>query len=450
MSFISSMRSIGSKKHGKKSSTSSLSLTGVDDKRTQLDHLKGADRQLMSYDKPTQELGITDLVKHHEPGTRFLYAAVTGRESEDKDSRLNRLRSWKPFFNSRVESFDSLPNLKLYKESEVFPIKPLIDSLTHKKKNGLTQDYFRVVEAAVMYGAIVSSDHEFTKARISLVDNRLLGEKSVKGFIADTNKESRGDLRLSYCLPVSDAHLLSLVVSREQQFLQDGLQWGAVKIKLSIEFSDFPKQYDNMDVTATNMLTGTVLDANRTTNPDIIDISVSNPARLELARMYQSGDLVDIDEPVTNAKALKTAKSSIRDKPKGDVKSYGIGWGQMAIPRAPVDDASDDPEEDVSDTASDIERRRQLLIAHQNSQDAMRSTMQATQPKKSILKGHVSPDLTETYHRVDSGETVVDSPSQSQNGSIQTSPEPAVAQVPSKKSSKDAHVGFELNLFEDE
>lgn len=368
----------GGHHHRKQSGSSSnrqntALLKGVDDRKTQLESLKGADRQLYSYDKPTQELGITDLLKQHEPGSRFLYAAVTGREDEDGDSRLNKLRAWRPFLNTNVQSFDNVPNLKLYKESEVFPIKPLIDSLlTKTKKTSLRQDYFRVVEAMVIYGAIVSADQTFTKVRIAINDNRLLGSTHAKGFVADTNKESRGDLRMSYCVPVDNADMINLVISREQQFLQDGLQWGAIKIKLSLEFTDFPKQYDNLEVKATNMLVSTVLDADRTTDPDVLDISVSNSARLGLARLYQSGDLADLEEPTKNAKSLRSAKSSIRDKPKGDQKSFGEGWGNMAIPRGNSSIASIEPDDDESDTASDVARRQELLKVSMQNQEMLR------------------------------------------------------------------------------
>jgi len=359
------------------------SLSSIDSKATEIKSLAGAERQLYSYDKPTQELGMTELLKQHQPGSRFLYAAVTGKSEEDYDSRLRRLRAWKPYLNLKVESFDNLPNLKLYKESEVFPIKPLVETLSRKNKG--IGEYFRVVEAMVIFGAIVSPDCNFSKVYISIQDGRLLTDNITKCFIADTNKEARGDLKMPYCIPTENADLISLVISRDNQFLQDGLQWGAIRIKLSLEFTDFPKQYDNEDVMATNMIVGTSM-GDRLTNPDMINISVSNQDRKELTRLYQSGDLADLDAAEKNQKVVRTAKSSVRELAKGDVKDYGGEWKGMVVPRQTAGTASLEPSDDISDTASDILRRDQLLANHKRNQEMLRVTMENATPEKPIKK----------------------------------------------------------------
>jgi hypothetical protein len=210
-----------------------------------------------------------------------------------------------------------------------------------------------------------------------MIDDRLLGNTLAKGFIADTNKESRGDLRMSYCVPMENADLISLVISREQQFLVEGLQWGVIKIKLSLEFTDFPKQYDNLDVVAGNMIVSTTMEE-RITDPDIIDISVSNTARKELAKLYLAGDLVDLEEPEKNKVAKRTAKSSIRDMSKGDQQHFGEGWGDMMIPRMQASIASDELEDDDQDTASDVERRRVLIENNKRNQELVRSALKGS------------------------------------------------------------------------
>lgn len=393
-SIFSSKKSHSGSRRPKASHKQANSLSSVENRELQLKSLQGAERQLFKYDKPEQALGITELLKQHETGSRFMYAAVTGKEEDDVDSRLSKLWAWKPNLNRNLQSFDDVPNLKLYKESEVFPIKPLIDSLSKKRASG-GFEYFRIVEALVIYGAIVSSDCNFTKVRVTMNDARILGDTLAKGFIADTNKESRGDLRMSYCVPVENAELISLIICREQQFLVDGLQWGVIKVKLSIEFTSFPKQYDNVDAVATNMIVGTTM-SERTTNPDMIDISVSNSARKELANLYQSGDLADVDEPIKNKTSMRVAKSSIRDMPKGDTKSYGEGWSGMKIPRAPASIASSDPDDDDIDTASDIERRNILLKNHKANQELMReSSSPAKKREKGVRFGADSSTLSE-------------------------------------------------------
>jgi hypothetical protein len=349
-----------------------MSLSSIENRQIQLDALKNSERKLYSYDKPQQELGMTELLKQHEPGSRFMYAAVTGREDEDYESRLSKLRGWKPNFKRNTQAIDNIPNLKLYREVEVFPIKPLVDTLNLKRGRNELGDFFRVVEAMVIYGAIVSPDCNFTQVKVAIVDNRLMDATEAKSFTADTNKEARGDLRMPYCIPVENADLLSLVISRDNQFLVDGMMWGVIKIRLSLEFCDFPKQYDNQDVMALNMITASAL-GERITNPDAINVSITNNDRKALTDLYQSEDLVDTDVPEKNKTSLRTAKSSIRDAPKGDKKHFGEGWGDMAIPRKKVEEASIEPEDDFPDSASDLARKAELVRTAKANQEALRS-----------------------------------------------------------------------------
>jgi hypothetical protein len=347
-------------------------LNSSENRKAEMDAMTGAVRELYSYDKPSQELGMTTLLEQHEEGTRFLYAAVVGKEEEDYDSRLRKLLAFKPKLNKVVIPFSDIPSMKLFKESEVFPIQPLIASMMGKKKQ--LGEYFRLREAIVVYGAIVSPDCNFTRVTVGVMDQRLQTDQLVKSFIADTNKEARGDLKLSYCIPVENADLVSLVVSREQQFLIDDLQWGAIKVQLSIEFMDFPRQYDNLDVTAVNMITGTTL-GDRVTNPDTINVSIMDNDRKRMTVLYQSGDLVDEDVPIKNKRTMaKSSKSTIREAPKGDNKHFGEGWGDMSIPRMDRYDESIEPSDDGSVESIGINKER-LIEQHKREQVVLRSAM---------------------------------------------------------------------------
>jgi hypothetical protein len=275
--------------------------------------MQGAERELYQYDRAQQDLGMSDLIKLHEPGHRFLYAAVTGKEHEDVPSLQRRLKSFKPRLNKKSFPIDTLPNIPLFRETEVFP---LVQVLPNRKKHQYG-DYLRISDAVVLYGAVVSPSCNFTKILIGINDNRLLRDKMVKSFQATTNIEARGNLKLPYCIPVNEADQLQLTVSREQAFLEDGFQWGAIRIQLTLEFTDFPVQYENQEVSALNMITPSTLETPKT-NPDFKDISILNNDRSKLADMYLDGDIADETEPVVNrSETVKYAKSSIMGTQKG-------------------------------------------------------------------------------------------------------------------------------------
>jgi len=270
--------------------------------------MEGAERELYQFEQPTQELGMTDLVKRHEDGTRFMYAAITGREPEDIASKMRRLSSFQPILRKKAIPIDNLPTVKLFKETETFPL----DQVVPKGKAKSHGDYIRISDALVMYGAIVSPDCHFTKVKVGISDSRLLSNNLVKSFNATSNIASRGNLALPYCVPIEDIDQLVLTVSRERSFIVEGKQWGALQIQIMLEFMAFPMQFENQTVVAQNMLPPSALET-PSVDPNHVDVSILNNDRDGLYQLFLSGDLVDETEPISNkTEAIKYAKSSMR------------------------------------------------------------------------------------------------------------------------------------------
>jgi hypothetical protein len=299
--------------------------------------MEGAERELYRYDQPKQDLGMSDLIKNHENGTRFMYAAITGRESEEMDSKLRRLISFQPTLKKKSIPIDNLPVIRLYKETEVFPLDQILPPNKAKKFPG---DYIRVSDAVTLYGAVVSPDCNFTKVSVGITDNRLMTDKLVKSFTATTNLMSKGNLALPYSVPLEDADQLVLTVSRERSFLEEGRQWGAIQIQLTIEFMQFPMQYENQEVAAVNMVPPTAL-TKPLNNPNNIDISILNQDRDKLAELYLEGDIADETEPIENkTQVVKYAKSTISGQTKGKkIEPVHSDWSFMKDKRIGMVDA---------------------------------------------------------------------------------------------------------------
>jgi len=332
------------KKHSRKDSEATLvpSRDGVHEREI----MQGAERELYRYNQPKQELGMSDLIRNHQSGTRFMYAAVTGKESEELESKLRRLVSFQPKLNRTAIPFEKLPVIKLYNETESFPLNEIL--YTSSKK--LSQEYIRLSDAIVLYGAVVSPDCEFTKVQVGIADNRLLSNKMAKSFTATSNMMSRGNLSLPYCIPRADADQLVLSISRERAFLTDNRQWGAIQIQLTVEFTDFPVQFENQEIAALNMVTPSALE-DRINNPNNIDVSILNQDRMRLAELFRQGEIVNETEPIENKMAAtKYAKSSIMGQPKGkQLEPAAQDWSFLnsrRVGQIDQDQNSVDPEED--------------------------------------------------------------------------------------------------------
>jgi len=320
---------------------------GVMDKKL----MEGADRELYQYEQPKQELGMSDLIKNHESGTRFMYAAITGKESETIESKLRRLISHQPILRKKAIPIDNLPVIELFREVETFPLNQIIPMNNNKKIS--YGNYIRISDALVQYGAVVSPDCNFTKIEVGISDNRLLTNNMVKSFEATSNVVSKGNLSLPYCIPVRDADQLVLTISRERSFIDEGRQWGAIQIQLILEFTEFPVQYDNQPVAAINMVPSTMLET-PINNPNNIDISIMNQDRVKLADLYLEGEVADENEPIANkTTAVKYAKSSISGMQKGKkLSAVAPEWSFLNEKRVQINQDQNSIEPSESDVSS--------------------------------------------------------------------------------------------------
>jgi hypothetical protein len=308
------------------------------------DASKGADRELYQYTLPSQSLGMSELIKDHVPGDRFLYCAVTGHDEESQESRLRRLVSFKPALRRKVIPFKDLPVIPLYQETETFPISSLL-----KKATGGA--YILISDCIVLYGSLIPADAAFSKVSVGIRDSRLIRDKMAKSVTVQTNNVSKANMSLSHCFPRKEADAISLVVSREVPFLEPGCQWGVIQIQLVIEEMDFPIQTDNLPIAAINAITKSALEEH-TVNPNVLDITIVNSDLRHLREMHMNNDLADETEPVANkTAAVQYAKSSLAG-PKGKKKEQaGSGWEFMNNKRIGLEDADNvsvDPEDSGS------------------------------------------------------------------------------------------------------
>lgn len=356
--------------------SSSTILSSKRDAIVEKTAMEGADRELYRYDQPTQELGMSDLIKNHEAGTRFMYAAITGRESEQIGSVYRRLISFQPSLRKKSIPIDNLPVIKLFRETETFPLDQIIPKGTKGKSLG---DYLRVSDAITLYGAVVSPDCNFTKVKVGISDQRLLTDHMVKSFTATTNLMTKGNLKLPYCVPTSDADQLVLTISRERSFLEEGRQWGAIQIQMTLEFSSFPMQFDNQQVAAVNMVPQTALET-PLNDPDNIDLSIMNQDRAGLASLFLDGDLADENDPIENkTQAVKYSKSSLSGAKKGKkVQPAAKDWSFLSDNRVSIPaeqnsiDPDNDEDEEEDETAANTRANSGALEEYKLQQDRLR------------------------------------------------------------------------------
>jgi hypothetical protein len=229
-----------------------------------------------------------------------------------------------------------------------------------------------------------------------------MGDKVSKSVIIATNVVSKINMALSYCFPRDEAKDISLTVSRESAFLEEGRQWGAVQLQIQLEESDFPIQTSNRHVRAINAIPKGLLD-DRQIDPDSLDITILNGDRLRLRDMYMEGDLADETEPIKNkTEAVKYAKSSLAGpKGKRQIQSAAPGWDFMSDKRVEgigaglnsVEPSEADSTEDEPYVMSDLAK---TMLNQQRKENAKSTPLTPTIVSPSTLKSAMKSDSSES------------------------------------------------------
>nr|WMV64408.1 putative movement protein [Uromyces fabae virus] len=120
-------------------------------------------------------------------------------------------------------------------------------------------------------------------------------------------------MSLPYCFPRNEIDAISLTLSRETAFLEQGRQWGAAQVMISVKELSFPEHSPLNPVNAINNLPESIFEIHET-NPSHIDISIMNNDKDKLRDLMLSGDLVDETSPMVDKfENVKYSKSSLKE-----------------------------------------------------------------------------------------------------------------------------------------
>lgn len=335
--------------------------------------MANAEREIYQFETPTQELGLSDLIKKHKEGDRFQYVALTGSDPEGYEARLRRLVTLRPRMLKTMIPINKLPHIRLIEDSETFDLSSVLP------KRG--EDYIRIHSVSGYFSPLTSVMSTFSKVKISLMDSRYSPPNEVQSIIINSNIDAKIELSMDFCIPRASCQLINLMITREQATISHGHQWGAIQLQLSVEESSFPSQSHMKNVVGILAPTVSALEE-FTVSPNTLDISMTETNRKQIREMYQAGDIADEDEPIRVKKAAtKYAKSTIRGLPKGNkVEGADIsrpGFEHMKgfrKPQVAADEVSEEPEDYGSDEELE-EKRRKAQAAWEEEQEKLRKGM---------------------------------------------------------------------------
>jgi len=381
------------------------------------------DRTLYEIPQPQAVDAMTDLIKDHQQGEFFPYVGVVGSEGESSDARRARMLALKPSYNKRDVPEIKVLGCPLISREGNFSMSTLMEFATanfepipevsapvpqgaHTPNYKITKPYVHIRQVTILFTPNVSSTSNYCRFWMNLIDNRLIdSEKGSQTNVVVSNQEGILELSCDYCVSRVDLAAFTLSYTMERDIVHPGFQWGTCSFYFSITESDLPYQSSKVDAMAVYRMPITTL-MDRKTNADKSDISFTPADLVKLRKLYQTGDIVDVDEPQTARLKTNTySKSSIRAKPKGkeiDV-SNKPGWEFMQGARAQkvdaaiasVDPESDDEEVDLPEV--DVEaasRERKATLERYKAQQELERIQRVNEESMKMI--HEVNDLIES------------------------------------------------------
>nr|BCX80291.1 putative movement protein [Watermelon crinkle leaf-associated virus 2] len=322
------------------------------------DAMNHAKRQLHKFDLPTSDQGFKDLLKSYEEGKRFQYVALVGSKGESYESRVRKVVTFNFRRSKIVDPEMELPLIKLVEDCKQFNLSEVVNM-----KKG--KPYIRLASLIGIYTPLISSFSDFSRVCVDLTDIRKLTDQSVQVVRFNSNVPEKFELSLDYCIPRESADKIILNIALEQAFLVRGEQWGTLQMMLIMEQSDAPYNENLREVIAVVGMPRSLLE-NYTTNPNVVDTTVTETQRKVVRDMYESGDICDETEPIKDdLEEIIYAKSSMGVKVKGPKtkKTFAEGWDHLNNSRVPLQDAyvnSADPESDDEIKVNTAELKKKL------------------------------------------------------------------------------------------
>lgn len=322
-------------------------------------------RDLFSVPKPEEVETMADHLNNHKPGDVFPYLAVMGNETESKDSRLARLRSFKSAYGKENKPEMKINGIVLDELEGVIQVERLRDYVDQTKLNRMQQrqnkkfkpitetsfkkPYLLISRITGEYVPMMSSSSDYTELCFTLEDGRLLEHQTiVQSNKIPSNQNGVFELSCDYCISVKDLPQLSLKYFLSRPIMREGFQWGAVSLNIQMSESDSPFLIPKVEAMATVRTPYTTLEEKQK-DPDHADIVFTSGQVKTFVEMYKSGDIVDVDEPKRERTQRSSySKSTLRGNISRGEKSAAHlsemeGWEHLSSlrrPKLPVGEAS--------------------------------------------------------------------------------------------------------------
>jgi hypothetical protein len=290
---------------------------------TSEDVQRNVDRELLRFQQPKTEMGMSDHIIQHQRGQQFKYVVVTDADKETDQSVLDRLLNFKPTISKKQIDIGTIERIPLIKNVEDFDLDMALQ--IHKEKSqskrsrsrssSFSKPYIHLSEVMFCITPTVSVYSDFSNIIVQLIDSRYGHDSVVQESKGISAWQTMGTIAMDYSIPLKDISQIKLVFQLTSRVLKEGFEWAAVQLQLKVSELDFPIQTSKKAVTAYYSIPQSIMTP-RTRDPNKLDMTIDNTDFSTLQTMFKNGDIRMAGMPIVTGRNT-AAKAATLNPGKG-------------------------------------------------------------------------------------------------------------------------------------
>jgi len=269
---------------------------------------QGMDEESFASGMPLENSALKDKMDSHRAGTFFKYAVITNKPSDERQSMLSKLRSFKPQSQVTNLSLNDIPPIRLVGEVVSLDLKQILTP--EIMRNG--EDYLQVDCILIHFIPLDSFANDKSVVNVQINDFRKISNTAVRSAKVDNTMGYNILFFLDYCVEKRDVNKINLSFSCSTKEFQAGIAWGAVKVIAQIQTRSFPVRMPLVGTMGVMLLSDTDLE-DFECDPRMLDLVITPESLARLRQLNKRQEIENRTIPVTDRKELVTAKTILGD-----------------------------------------------------------------------------------------------------------------------------------------
>jgi hypothetical protein len=287
------------------------------------------DEESFASGMPTNSQGLADKLDSHRSGTLFKYAVITNKPSDERQSMLSKLRSFKPQTKTVSHTLNDIPAVRLIGDFTELNLTQVLNPGVL----GDGKDFLLIDCILVHFVPLDSFANDKSVVTVQVNDFRKTSNTVARTAKVDNTMGYNILFFLDYCVETKDASKMTLSFSCSTKEFQEGVSWGTVKVVAQLQLLSFPRRMPLVGTMGVMLLSDTDLD-DFECDPREIDLVLTPEVIKRLKEANRRGEIENKTIAQSDRKEIMTAKTVLGEQyEQEDVGSVIGRMKEMALLR---------------------------------------------------------------------------------------------------------------------